>query len=88
MRKLLKKQGHAPTVLVTDKLRSYGAARKAIGLRPATSRACGRTTGPRTRISLSGGGNGRCSGSSQPDQPSASCPFIPPSITPSTSNLT
>ena len=32
MRKLLKKQGHAPTVLVTDKLRSYGAARKAIGL--------------------------------------------------------
>ena len=27
MRKLLKKQGYAPTVLVTDKLRSYGAAR-------------------------------------------------------------
>ena len=32
MRKLLKKQGYAPTVLVTDKLRSYGAARKAIGM--------------------------------------------------------
>ncbi|MBA3587558.1 MAG: IS6 family transposase [Chloroflexi bacterium] len=32
MRKLLKKQGYAPTVLVTDKLRSYGAARTAIGL--------------------------------------------------------
>ncbi len=32
MRKLLKKQGYAPTVLVTDKLRSYGAARAAIGL--------------------------------------------------------
>ncbi len=31
IRKLLKKQGYAPTVLVTDKLRSYGAARKAIG---------------------------------------------------------
>ena len=27
MRKLLKKQGYAPTVLVTDKLRSYGAAK-------------------------------------------------------------
>jgi len=27
MRKLLKKQGFAPDVLVTDKLRSYGAAR-------------------------------------------------------------
>ena len=27
MRKLLKKQGFAPDVLVTDKLRSYGAAK-------------------------------------------------------------
>ncbi len=32
MRKLLKKQGYAPTVLVTDQLRSYGAARSALGL--------------------------------------------------------
>src|ERR671939_1455958 len=32
MRKLLKKQGFAPTVVVTDKLRSYGAAFHAIGL--------------------------------------------------------
>ena len=32
MRKLLKKQGFAPTVLVTDKLRSYSAAKAAIGL--------------------------------------------------------
>ena len=32
MRKLLKKQGFAPDVLVTDKLRSYGAARSEIGL--------------------------------------------------------
>ena len=32
MRKLLKKQGYAPTVLVTDKLRSYGAARPRIGM--------------------------------------------------------
>ena len=32
MRKLLKKQGFAPAVLVTDKLRSYGAARSEIGL--------------------------------------------------------
>jgi transposase-like protein len=28
MRKLLKKQGFAPEVLVTDKLRSYGKNRK------------------------------------------------------------
>jgi transposase-like protein len=32
MRKLLEKQGFAPDVLVTDKLRSYGAAKSEIGL--------------------------------------------------------
>jgi hypothetical protein len=32
MRKLLNKQGFAPDVVVTDKLRSYGAAKSAIGL--------------------------------------------------------
>ena len=32
MRKLLKKQDFAPDVLVTDKLRSYGAAKSEIGL--------------------------------------------------------
>jgi DDE domain len=32
MRKLLKKQGFAPDVLMTDKLCSYGAARAALGL--------------------------------------------------------
>jgi transposase-like protein len=32
MRKLLKKQGFAPSVLVTDRLRSYGAAKAEMGL--------------------------------------------------------
>ena len=32
MRKLLKKQGYAPGVLVTDKLGSYGAARRELRL--------------------------------------------------------
>jgi hypothetical protein len=32
LRKLLKKQGFAPDVLMTDKLRSYGAAKSEIGL--------------------------------------------------------
>jgi putative transposase len=32
LRKLLKKQGFAPRVLVTDKLRSYGRARQELGL--------------------------------------------------------
>ncbi len=32
MKKLLKKQGLTPRVIVTDKLKSYGAAMKQIGL--------------------------------------------------------
>ena len=32
MRKLLKRQGFAPSVLVTDKLPSYGAAKRKLGL--------------------------------------------------------
>ena len=32
MRKLLKKHGFVPKVLVTDKLRSYGVARRELGL--------------------------------------------------------
>ena len=32
MRRLLKKQGFAPDVLVTDRLRSYGAAKRELGL--------------------------------------------------------
>jgi putative transposase len=32
IRKLLKKQGYAPSVLVTDKLLSYGAAKRELGL--------------------------------------------------------
>ena len=32
MRKLLRKQGFAPEVIVTDKLRSYGAAHRRLGL--------------------------------------------------------
>jgi putative transposase len=32
MRKLLKKQGFAPKLLVTDKLRSYGSAFRHLGL--------------------------------------------------------
>ena len=33
LRKLLKKQGRAPRVLISDKLKSYGAAKKALKLR-------------------------------------------------------
>ena len=50
MRKLLKKQGFAPDVLATDKLRPYGAARSEIGLSARHERGCARTIGPRIRI--------------------------------------
>ena len=33
MRKLLRKQGHAPKVLVTDRLASYACARRQLGMR-------------------------------------------------------
>jgi transposase-like protein len=51
MRKLLKKQGFAPDVLVTDKLRSYGAAKAELDCRLATSRACARTIEGREFVS-------------------------------------
>jgi len=41
MRKLLKKSAKAPRVMITDKLKSYGAARKDMGLWDRTSPAQG-----------------------------------------------
>ena len=81
MRKLLKKQGFAPDVLVTDKLCSYGAARAALGLTAHHVRGCARTIARRIRISLCDGASARCSASNRQDQPSASSPLTPPSIT-------
>jgi hypothetical protein len=54
--------------------------------RLATSGACARTIGPRTRINRLDDASGRCSVSKRPDQPNASCLFTPPSKTSSTSN--
>jgi transposase-like protein len=87
MRKLLRKQGFAPAVVTTDGLRSYGAAFTEISRR-GTNKACGRTTGPRSRTSRCGGESARCSGSSRPAPPSASCRSTPPFTTRSTSSAT
>jgi len=51
MVKLLKKHGFAPSRVVTDRLRSYPAAFRAIGLMAEHDAACEQTTGRRTRIS-------------------------------------
>jgi transposase-like protein len=62
MRKLLKKQGFAPDVLVTDKLRSYGAAKSEIGLSARHDQGYARTIGLRIRISRHDGASGLCHG--------------------------
>jgi hypothetical protein len=83
IRKLLKKQGFAPDVLVTDK-----SARQSpkLDCLLAMSRGCARTIGLRIRINRHGGASARCSVSNRRDQPSASCPFMPPFTTRSTSS--
>ena len=87
MRRLLKKQGFAPDVMVTDKLRSYGAAKAEMGL--STRHEQGLRKNNRAENSHRrerDGASARCSASNHPDQPSVSCPFTPLSSTPSTSS--
>src|ERR671912_2632263 len=52
------------------------------------SRACARTTERKTLTSRYDGESASSSGSSRLDQPSASCPLMPPSTTPSPYNAT
>ena len=89
MRKLLKKQGFAPDVLVTSDRQTAllwrGKVRNPI-VGFATTRAYARTIGLRIRTSRHDGASARCSVSNRPDQPNASCPFTPPSKTLSTSS--
>jgi putative transposase len=86
MRKLLKKQGFAPDVLVTDKLRSYGAAKSEIGLSARHEQGLRMNNRAENSHHRLADASARCSGSNRPDQPNASCPFTPPSTTLSTFN--
>ena len=86
MRKLLKKHGYAPRALVTDKLRSYGAAKAELGVSARPEQGLRKNNRPKTRIRWCDGESGRCSSSSRSDQRSASCRFIRPSTTPSISS--
>jgi DDE domain len=88
MRKLLKKQGFAPKLLITDKLWSYAAAFRRLACPAVTSKGCGGAIAQRTRIRRCDDASASCSGSSRLDPPNASSACTPSSTTPSTFNAT
>ena len=67
MRKLLKKQVFAPEVMVTDKLRSYEAARAELGLSVRHEQGQRKNNRAENDTSRSVGASARCSGSSRRD---------------------
>jgi putative transposase len=87
MRKLLKQQGFAADVMVTDKLRSYGAAKSDLGLSARHEQGL-RKNNRAENSYLPVRRRERCNGSDRPDQSNASSPFTPPSATLSTCNAT
>src|SRR5271166_23487 len=86
MRKLLKRYAFAPARLVTDDLRSYGAAARDLGIEHLRERGDGRTIGPRIRINRPDGGSARCNVSRALAPRRNSSQRMPPSTTLSTSN--
>jgi transposase-like protein len=88
MRKLVRKQGYAPRVLVTDRLQSYSAARRQLGLSARYEQGCARTTALRTRIRWCDDASGRCSASNRPAPPSVSSRSRLRSATPLMFNVT
>jgi transposase-like protein len=88
-RKLLKKPGFAPEILVTDRLRSYAAAKVELGLFGRHLAATGIAQEQSRRLfspSRQGGEREGCSASSRLDQPNGSCPFTRQCKTHSTPN--
>ena len=86
MRKLLKKHGFAPDVLVSDQLRSYAAAKSELRLAARHEQGLRRNNRAENCTCRFVDASGRCSGSNRPDQHNGSCPFMPQSRTRSTSN--
>ena len=84
MRKLLKKQGFAPDVLVTDKLRSYGAAKAEMGLSTCHEQGLRKNNRAENSHQPIDGASAKCIASNCPTAQRSS-PFTPPSTTPSTS---
>jgi hypothetical protein len=80
MVKLLKKHGFAPSRVVTDRLRAYPAAFRAIGLTAEHDRGL-RANNRAERISRYDAENENCSGSNHPAQSNVSSPSMPPHST-------
>ena len=72
-KKLLKGLCYVPRVLITDKLKSYAAAKREVMPGWSIGRVAISTTGVRTRIGRRVSVNDACSGSSPPVMPSGSC---------------
>ena len=89
MRKLLKKQGFVPKLLVTDKLRSYASAFRRLRLTCRHEQGLRKNTiGWRIRIRQSDDASASCSGSSRLDRRCAFSACTVRFTTPSTSNAT
>ena len=86
LRKLLRRQGFVPAVIVTDKLRSYGAALREIGSSGLHEQRCAPTIARRIRISRFDDANERCKASNQANQLSALFPSTRPLTTRPTCN--
>ncbi len=86
MRKLVKKRGFAPDMLVTDKLRSYGAAMAEFGSSARHEQGLRKNNRAENSHQPTRRRERKMQPSNRRDQPSASCPFTPPSKTPSTSS--
>src|SRR5262249_15815133 len=86
MRKLLKRQGFAPKLLVTDKLRSYACAFRRLRLTCPHGQGLRKNNRAENSLRRCGGESAKCSGSSRLAPPSVFSACTPPSTTPSTSN--
>jgi transposase-like protein len=86
MRKLLKRYAFVPERLVTDDLRSYGAAARDLGIESRHERGRWKNIGQRIRISQPDGGSTRCNDSRALAQPRNSSQLMPPHSIPLTSN--
>jgi transposase-like protein len=86
MRKLLRKYAVVPERMVTDDLRSYGAAAHALGLERLHERGRWRNIGPKIRIKPTRRRSARCNVSRARAQPRSSYQPTPLSTTLSTSH--